>query len=187
MNSRSAVFLCTAVFLLAGCAPHSPIDVKKAGARISDHNGSSPSPCGFRWDLLSPSVARCPACHNCIASSHPSASSPPSACRAHHTPACSAARPGRSWTLTAAGCCSHSAPSSRPVPSPPSPAPMPCAGCTPSAVLPRLSAPSVCLLGQTRCTSRCRRLTPSSPPVSGHLHLPCAALPAVPGCLVITT
>lgn len=36
MNSRSAVFLCTAVFLLAGCAPHSPIDVKKAGARTEN-------------------------------------------------------------------------------------------------------------------------------------------------------
>ncbi|MEG1110169.1 MAG: hypothetical protein RSD49_15130 [Hafnia sp.] len=32
MNSGTAVFLCTAVFLLAGCAPHSPIDSKKTGA-----------------------------------------------------------------------------------------------------------------------------------------------------------
>ena len=36
MNSRSAVFLCTAVFLLAGCTPHSPIDAKKAGARTEN-------------------------------------------------------------------------------------------------------------------------------------------------------
>lgn len=33
MNSRSAIFLCVATFLLAGCAPRSPIDAKKAGAR----------------------------------------------------------------------------------------------------------------------------------------------------------
>ena len=32
MNSGSAVFLCSAIFLLAGCAPHSPIDAKKTGA-----------------------------------------------------------------------------------------------------------------------------------------------------------
>lgn len=36
MNSRSAVFLCTAVILLAGCTPHSPIDAKKAGARTEN-------------------------------------------------------------------------------------------------------------------------------------------------------
>ncbi|KKF38814.1 hypothetical protein [Hafnia alvei] len=35
MYFRSAIFFCTAVslFLLAGCAPHSPIDAKKTGAR----------------------------------------------------------------------------------------------------------------------------------------------------------
>lgn len=33
MNSGPAVFLCVAVFLLAGCAPRSPIDAKKTASR----------------------------------------------------------------------------------------------------------------------------------------------------------
>lgn len=41
MNSGSAVFLCTAVFLLAGCAPHSPIDAKKTGASGKESSAMS--------------------------------------------------------------------------------------------------------------------------------------------------
>lgn len=43
MNSRSIIFLCAATFLLAGCAPHSPIDAKKMGASGKDNNVSSKS------------------------------------------------------------------------------------------------------------------------------------------------
>lgn len=43
MNSRSAVFLCVVAFLLAGCAPRSPIDAKKTGARSESGVGKNAS------------------------------------------------------------------------------------------------------------------------------------------------
>ncbi|HCL6627776.1 TPA: hypothetical protein N2R15_002487 [Citrobacter amalonaticus] len=43
MNSRSIIFLCVATLLLAGCAPHSPIDEKKTGVSGKDNSGSSKS------------------------------------------------------------------------------------------------------------------------------------------------
>lgn len=43
MNSRSIIFLCAAAFLLAGCAPHSPIDAKKTGMSGKDNSVSSKS------------------------------------------------------------------------------------------------------------------------------------------------
>ena len=43
MNSRSIIFLCAATLLLAGCAPHSPIDEKKTGVSGKDNSGSNKS------------------------------------------------------------------------------------------------------------------------------------------------
>lgn len=43
MNPRSAVFLCVVAFLLAGCAPRSPIDAKKTGIRAESGNSMNAS------------------------------------------------------------------------------------------------------------------------------------------------
>lgn len=43
MSFRPVIFLCTAAFLLAGCAPHSPIDAKKTNASGKDSSVSNKS------------------------------------------------------------------------------------------------------------------------------------------------
>lgn len=44
MNSRSAIFLCVTVILLAGCVPRSPIDARKTGASRAESDSSKNIP-----------------------------------------------------------------------------------------------------------------------------------------------